>query len=235
MNLFFLINICHSIKLLLIRHVHHLFLSIIHFCILHSRILCLIAIFGTRRFLEHVGEEAASGFLFSLFNWFLGFFWFHRFLLEASSEFLLCVVLSIWFRVTLRIQSLLLLPFPCILYFYRHRHTLLLHRHWHSLWFLFSIFMLLHILINWMEILIVVCLYAGLIVVVSCLGNLIHFPVPLLGIGLGESDITSSSDVRTLLDGIGTNDVEVCSSLQSVTIVGNWLLLSDDSDAFVSI
>jgi len=86
-----------------------------------------------------------------------------------------------------------------------------------------------------MEILIVVCLYAGLIVVVSCLGNLIHFPVPLLGIGLGESDITSSSDVRTLLDGIGTNDVEVCSSLQSVTIVGNWLLLSDDSDAFVSI
>jgi len=86
-----------------------------------------------------------------------------------------------------------------------------------------------------MEILVVVCLYAGLIVVVSCLGNLIHFPVPLLGIGLGESDITSSSDVRTLLDGIGTNDVEVCSSLQSVTIVRNWLLLSDDSDAFVSI
>lgn len=86
-----------------------------------------------------------------------------------------------------------------------------------------------------MEILIVVLLNAGLLVVVGCLGDLVHFPVPLLGIGLGKSDITSSSDVCTLLDGIGTDDVEVCSPLQSVTIVGNWLLLSDDSDAFVSI
>lgn len=67
------------------------------------------------------------------------------------------------------------------------------------------------------------------------LGNVSHLTFPLLGVGLGESDVAATSDVGTLLDGVLAQDLEVGLLLKLLAIAGDGLLLCDDSYHLASI
>lgn len=67
------------------------------------------------------------------------------------------------------------------------------------------------------------------------LGDVAHLTLPLLGVGLRESDVAASGDVRTLLDGVLTQDLEVGLLLELLPVVGDGLLFGDYSDHLATI
>lgn len=67
------------------------------------------------------------------------------------------------------------------------------------------------------------------------MSHVVHFSLPLFGVGLGKSDVSTSCYVSSLADSVGAKNVEIGSLLKLLTIIGDVLLLGDYSNTFTSI
>lgn len=92
--------------------------------------------------------------------------------------------------------------------------------------------MALHLAVDVVELVHVLVVGAPLLLIVC---HLTHFTLPVLGVGLGESDIARPANVCTLLDGILAEDVEISLLLELVPVGRYVLLIGDDSDALASV